>query len=140
MDGACYLRVQVHRGNYPGFIDNNDSDNDHPKSYHKHIVSMLRKAPKKLEECCAIGNEKTVRNYLNLYSRSVLDKIANFETPLTKSFIAFNQNESGCGGETSIPILHAKHSMGEINKCDRDNEHAKYSTFKQIPYELKVGR
>jgi hypothetical protein len=140
MDAACYLRVQVHRGNHPGFVDNNDSDDDHPKSYHKHIASMLRKATKKLEDNCATGNEKTVRRYISLYSHSVLSKISDFEIPLTKAYKAFEKNEPGCGGETSGPALFAKYTIGESRVCNRNVDHAKFSSFKQIPYKLEVGR
>ncbi|MEZ8098874.1 AHH domain-containing protein [Vibrio bivalvicida] len=136
MDAACYLRVQVHRGNHPGYVDNNDSDDDHPKSYHKHIANMLRKATKKLEDKCATGNERTVR----LYSIAMLSKISNFEIPLTKAYKTFEKNESGCGGETSCPTLFAKYSLGESRVCNRDVDHKKFNSFKQVPYKLEIGR
>ena len=140
MDAACYLRGQVHRGNHPSFVDNNDSDDDHPKSYHKHIANMLRRATKKLEDNCATGNHRTVQKYISAYSHSMLIKISKFEIPLTKAYKAFEKSESGCGGETSVPILNAKYSTGESRVCNRDIDHAKFNSFKQIPYKLKAGR
>ncbi len=141
MDAACYLKVQVHRGNHPKFIDNDDdSDDVHPKTYHQHVAGVIRNATKKLEDKCATGNEKTVRKYLALYSRGILDKIGDFEIPVTKPYEAFQDGGPGCGGETSTKILFTKMKSGNNNRCDRDKDHSKYSDFNQVPYKLKVGR
>lgn len=140
MDAACYLRVQVHRGNHPSFIDNNDSDSDHPKTYHNHIADILEKATDKLEEKCATGNEKTVKKYLRLHSLSILEKISKFEIPISKPFMAFQENEPGCGGETSTVDLFKKYVLNESKTCNRNQDHLKYNSFKEIPYKLKLGK
>ncbi len=140
MDAACYLSVQVHRGNHPGFFDSNDSDGEHPKSYHRHIANLLEKAVDKLEEKCKTGDEKIVRRYLKLYSLSILNKISDFEIPLTNPFILFKSGEKGCGGEKSTTILFEKSLKGESRTCVRSVDHGKYSDFKHVPYKLKLGR
>ncbi len=62
-----------------------------------------------------INNEDTL--YLKVHSRSSyrnLDKISNFEIPLTKAYKTFQSEEAGCGGETSVPILFKKYISGDI--------------------------
>ena len=143
LDAACYLRVQVHRGNHPSFvlnIDDNDDDDNHPESYHVHISRMIRSAAKKLEGKCGVNDEKKVTRYMNGWSKLVLAKIADFEIPLTKHFRAFHKDGSGCGGETSGPTLYEKLEAGSAKVCDRDVDHAKYSDFTNIPYKLKQGK
>lgn len=140
LEGACYLQVQLHRGNHPAVIDTNDNDGEHPKSYHKFVTKRVKDAYMTISKRCEKQDNPGIQRYMDYHSLLILRKIRSFELPLTKVAKAFKRGGVGCLGATTVPELRLKLEANPKECTCNGRKHDKFSSFTDIPYNLARGK
>jgi hypothetical protein len=157
LQGACHLRIQPHRGNHDGFIDQNDyTDDMEPETYHELVARKIRNLDLPLAKECPGSHASKVEKViveLNKLSADILDLIQNkpLRAPLTRIAAHFGPTGVGCSGVDSV----GKHSGTRRCAANRNHFHNPESsvpaqapgqkeeniTFKvNGQYRLRVGR
>ncbi|HAS6085008.1 TPA: hypothetical protein I7221_00865 [Vibrio vulnificus] len=140
LEGACYLQVQLHRGNHPAVIDTNDNDNEHPKNYHLRVTMLVEKAYKTISKRCEKQDNPGIQRYMDYHSLLILREIRSFALPLTNVAKVFKRGGVGCLGATTVPELGLK-LKGNPKECTcNGRKHDKFSSFTEIPYNLERGK
>jgi hypothetical protein len=144
LQGACYLRVQLHRS------DHSYHDDEHPRSYHEEVKVRLQKLVDFLKSCEGCDgydqekNRKKLQSKIDKVSGKIAEAIGEFEVPLTRIFFHFNENSRvGCGNsdtidghkghECSVERMHRNH-----NSVWQKNENITFNISGR--YRLRVGR
>ncbi|NRR30302.1 AHH domain-containing protein [Oxalobacteraceae bacterium] len=151
LQGACYLKVQPHRGNHTAPVMQDEYDDDrHPSDYHDMVAKHLTRINHSLSKEC-IGDPKKkkelVQDTLNDLSLWIMNKIQNSprSAPLTNIAMHFSkQTLIGCGGVDSV----AKNKG--ISSCPSGRNHLKKQADGQDKenisyicadgYELRIGK
>lgn len=145
LQGACHLKVQLHRGNHTF------EDDDHPESYHKLVFRYLDDIRGVIQKCSSCGTAAEKRKTTKKIQKSVddisfelLEDIKDFEIPLTSIFKKFSPNSSvGCSNSDGIP--EASDSSCNVERNHNRNQsdgqiEEKITYVGEIPYELEVGK
>lgn len=109
LQGACYLKVQPHRGNHSASILENEYDDDHhPKNYHEFVAKQVKQVYDRLSHDC-IGDitkkKDFIQDRLNVLSQTLLEatKSSLKKSPLTNIAPHFTKNsQAGCSGVDTI--------------------------------------
>ncbi|ODB37471.1 hypothetical protein BB427_13355 [Pseudoalteromonas sp. BMB] len=145
LQGACQLRVQLHRGDHIFALPDQES-------YHDQVVLHLKMIKAELKKCTPkTSNDDAAQRLVDKESKKVLKKIAEFRVPLTSIYKNFkpsskvgcsNHNEiSDCEGSISRCINERNH----IGKIDLLNPNAairkvpKTIKYEKSYYQLKIG-
>ncbi len=140
LEGACHLKVQLHRGEHPKAVDTNDDDGEHPNSYHAAVRKLVKDAVKTIKKRCSTDHNPGVQRYMDYHSLLILRRIKNFELPLTKVAKAFEPDGVGCLGATTVPELTEKLKK-KPSECQCDGRiHGKFNSFTMLPYNLERGK
>lgn len=140
LEGACHLQVQLHRGNHPTVIDTNDNDKEHPKGYHIEVTELVEEAYKTISKRCENQGNPGVQRYMDYHSLLILRRVSSFDLPLTRVAKAFKRGGVGCLGTTTVPELDLK-LKAHPKECQcNERKHDKFSTFKEVPYNLERGK
>lgn len=145
LQGACYLKVQLQRGNH-GY-----HDDDHPRSYHEEVkvrIQKLRKFIKDCESCESRSQQertrKKVQDKMDKVSLKLLEMIVEFKIPLTSIFLSFRpESEVGCPNADNVSA-HSDHACSsernhlQNQSAGQKNEKITYSSNAQ--YQLRVGQ
>lgn len=140
LDGACYLQVQLHRGDHPRVVDTNDKDSEHPDSYHDEVTQLASKAFGTISKRCVDDKNPGIQRYMDYHSLLILRKISSFKLPLTTVARAFQPGRMGCLNASSIPELIIKLKDNPKQHECNGRSHDSYSTFSQVPYILQRGK
>jgi len=143
LQGACHLKVQLHKGDHTTLMDTNDNDGEHPRAYHRFITGLVKKACTTINKRCDEQKQKLkgVQRYMDYHSLLVLRDIGNFRLPLTSVYKAFSPRGVGCLGVTSVPELRHKlkdNPSGCI--CNNRNHSTEFKNYPQGNYALKRGQ
>ncbi|EPJ42949.1 MAG: hypothetical protein OFPII_44330 [Osedax symbiont Rs1] len=128
LQGACHLNVQLHRGNHPAVVHedngNNDDDDSHPPSYHKELEERAIKVKGYIDDgdYCEKKQETKLLKMMRILSKQVARDINNHELALTSIFTHFGRNTKGCCDADSIPD--AK-SLRFNYECSSNTDHLK---------------
>lgn len=157
LQGACYLKIQPHRGNHNTTINEDDYDDDsEPLPYHEMVLRRLHALDLPLSKECPgdhLSKAEKVIGELNELSRKILLRIQMKpqEAPLTKLATHFADGGYGCGGVDSVSAHRGQqccpvdrnhmydpsfpeNSQGKNQK----NEKIVYSNIKK--YRLTIGK
>ncbi|MEQ3531440.1 AHH domain-containing protein [Pseudoalteromonas sp. XMcav11-Q] len=146
LQGACQLRVQLHRYNHTFSLPNQ-------KSYHYQVASSLRNLKSKIGLCSRSSRNTSneIQNLLDSKSEEILERIAYFRVPLTPIFRNFKPSSKvGCSNKNEIKECsealercnRKRNHTGEINFLNpnaKSNKVEKEITYKKSYYKLKVG-
>lgn len=111
LQGACYLGVQLHRGNHTASVKQNQDDYDDDSEedgYHKIVAEMIKDLKPLVFQKCHVDREaqcKKVINKLNNISKQILKRIQENPgaMPLTSIAEHFKHGSKiGCGGVDSV--------------------------------------
>lgn len=144
LQGACYLRVQLHRS------DHSYHDDEHPRSYHEEVKVRLQKLVEFLKSCggCDGSDQdktrKKVQSRIDKISEKIAEKIGEFDVPLTRIYAHFKEDSDvGCGNSDSIDG-HSGHRCSvermhrNHNAVGRKNENITLQM--SDAYRLRVGK
>ncbi len=145
LQGACYLKVQLHRGNH-GY-----HDDDHPRSYHEEVKARIQKLRKYLKDCESCESrsdrertQKKVQDKMDKVSLKLLELIIDFKIPLTRIFLSFHpESEIGCSNADNISDHSEDSCYSERNhlqnqSTEQKNEKIDYRHNTQ--YQLRIGQ
>ncbi|SGY92386.1 Putative uncharacterized protein [Moritella viscosa] len=143
LQGACHLKVQLHRANHTTLMDTNDNDGEHPLAYHEQIEVLVKKACTTINKRCDEQKQKLkgVQRYMDYHSELVLKDIKAYILPLTSVYKAFPPGGVGCLGVTSVPEL--RHKLKDNPSgctCNNRNHSAEFKNYPQGNYTLKRGQ
>ncbi|QUI72317.1 AHH domain-containing protein [Pseudoalteromonas piscicida] len=144
--GACQLRVQLHRYDHTYSLSDQEP-------YHDQVASLLSKLEKKILKCTQRTKKDSseVQNLLNQKSEEILQRIAEFRVPLTSIFRNFKSSSKiGCANQLEIDD-----SNDSFARCTSERSHTgevhnlnPYAKKRKLPkmikyqksyYKLKVG-
>ncbi|REL26927.1 hypothetical protein DXX93_10335 [Thalassotalea euphylliae] len=146
LQGACQLRVQLHRGDHTYALPDQ-------KPYHDQVTASIEKIKGQLRKCTLRTQEDSseVQQRVDKESVKILKRIAEFRVPLTSIFRNFkpsskvgcsNQNEvKECEGSL-VRCHHERSHVGQINYLNPYAEKRKVSqtmNYTKSHYQLKVG-
>ncbi|MGF1723352.1 AHH domain-containing protein [Photobacterium nomapromontoriensis] len=119
LEGACHLKVQLHRGNHPKQlpVDTNDADLEHSDDYHEHVKKITKNAYQSIKKECKKNDREAVQAFINYQSLLVLLRIKNFSLRLTTIHDFLKEGNSGCLGAKSIPEHETTQKKIEPNVC-----------------------
>ncbi|RZG13941.1 hypothetical protein EXT47_15095 [Pseudoalteromonas sp. CO342X] len=147
LQGACHLRVQLHR------LDHTHSlPNMYP--YHHQVSFAIKKLEGKIINC-TYGSQKNsneIQKLINKESRKILRKIAEFRVALTPIYSNFKPaSKVGCSNHSEIVECE-----GSLSRCDCDRTHigqlnylypnaktrkvGKRISYSKSFYQLEVGK
>ena len=150
LQGACHLRVQVHRGNHTAAVDQDkpDNDSDKPKNYHRMVADQLANLKSQFDKECSSSRIHSILEQVDQVSATVLRWIERSprRAPLTEVAEHFaNGSPLGCGGVDSVTTL-----KRSANPCPVERNHFKQQakvqkaesiTYRGVgPYKLRPGR
>ena len=139
LQGACHLKVQLHRGNHTY------EDDDHPESYHKRVKMRLEDLKDFIDDCKTCDSQSNkLQKHLDKLSRKMLSDIENFKTPLTSIFKNYKPDSNiGCSNSDTVGASGTMACEVERNHLHQqgDGQKTEDISFKgSVPYKLKVGR
>ena len=146
LQGACQLRVQLHRGDHTYALPNQEAYHDQVASSLDKIKSNLRKCTPKTQK----GNSE-IQKKVNQESVKILKRIAEFRVPLTTIFRNFKPSSKvGCSNHNEV-----KECEGSLARCRDERSHVGQVNYlnadapiRKVPqtmayeksyYKLKVG-
>ncbi|MEZ7208421.1 AHH domain-containing protein [Pseudoalteromonas sp. DY56-GL79] len=147
LQGACQLRVQLHRYNHTYALPNQ-------AAYHVQVASALVKVRTKVLKCVpkVTGSNNEIQSMLNSISEDILQKVAEFRIPLTPIFNNFKpSSKTGCANKVEI-----SECKGVLDRCNQERNHngeldflnpkaefyksGKIIDYNKSYYKLRVGR
>ncbi|WP_199610818.1 AHH domain-containing protein [Flocculibacter collagenilyticus] len=145
-EGACQLRVQLHKGDHTYALPGE-------KPYHEQVKSMVKKLEAYLEKCPANGQgNNNVIAKMNRLSIEALMLIAEFRVPLTSIFRNFKPSSKvGCSNHVRVPdsqgsLARCHHERNHVGQTHFLNPHAEHNkvpkeiTYTKSYYQLSVKR
>ncbi|MER2497047.1 AHH domain-containing protein [Vibrio neptunius] len=121
--GACYLGIQLHRTQHT--FKSNEFGEVQTSNYHKEVIKFIHSIESEITQCngtTAIEESKRDIhvNHMDQLSRKLLNKILNFQLPLTKIGHHFNKKSKvyiGCANKEKIGEL----SGSELQPCNQNH-------------------
>jgi len=144
LEGACHLKVQLHRSDHKGVIDG--------KNYHRFVSDQIKKLKRKMNDCKSnAGKSSPMQRSMDLKSKLILNAIAQFKIPLTHIYKNFeSDNTVGCCNKNNIPAV--RRSITQEDCTSNRNHHGQQHSFSAKStkkstimtnaqsYKLKVGQ
>ncbi|HFQ5290551.1 TPA: hypothetical protein ACGUPN_004571, partial [Vibrio vulnificus] len=104
------------------------------------VTKLIEEAYKTISKRCENQDNPGIQRYMDYHSLLILRKISSFALPLTKVANAFKRGGVGCLGATTVPELDLK-LKAQPKECQcNERKHDKFSTFKEVPYNLERGK
>jgi hypothetical protein len=104
VQGACHLKVQLHRGDHTAPFDDDDNeetDDDHPMTYHRKVKSLLLKNVRMKDICD--DSKPSVQRQINRLSKKMLRRIQRYNVALSSIHRNFVMGtRKGCCGKNDV--------------------------------------
>ncbi|WP_199610004.1 AHH domain-containing protein [Flocculibacter collagenilyticus] len=145
-EGACQLRVQLHKGDHTYALPGE-------KPYHDQVKAMVKKLKNQFTNCSSkIEGKNYVDMLMNEISLDLVEKISQFRIPLTSVFRNFKPSSYvGCANKVKISEVqdrvgrcyHDRNHQGQthyLNPHAEKNKNPKEITYTKSYYQLSVKR
>ncbi|NSY35488.1 hypothetical protein DS891_18280 [Pseudoalteromonas sp. JC28] len=138
LQGACQLRVQLHRGDHTYALPKQEA-------YHDQVASGINKIKSDLKKCTPRTQKDTseIQNILDLESKAILKKVAEFRVPLSSVFRNFKPSSKiGCSNNNEIDECEE-----QVTRCNHERKHVgqinylyPYGNIRKVPQEIKYEK